>query len=708
MKAELFQMGGGKSLNVNVPLKVWTCLATFAATCFFVSAEIAVNINCNDNITWKADNSSDLITLKVKDSQNPKSSFFVWDGLPAGAKFVDELRSEVQISNPSANINATCWSIPTSVYEPLKSIETTGSNWIDTGIHATDSMVIRAEITMLTGKPQKGIFGADYLLLRTSVGVYSKDKIDGNRYDLYVRNINNDNITELNNAGTPKKAVYEFKEGKFYINGAYKADIYNKAFTSTRSIYLSHVNDDGLSPAALIIHSFSIKNKEGDFERMMIPVRIKETGELGMFDVIAKNFHGKEGTGDFIAGPEVMLSKKYNSAKSGWGICLKVSGYNGASTLTGVPVLVRISENIPGFSYSKTLDGGLDIFFATDEKGENRLAHDIDTWNKEGTSLVWVKLPKLSGKETKFYMFYGSKEVATCPASTEVWSSYITVLHMNSYGENGVVDESGHGNNAVLINAEPDTLVASIGKFGSTTLRTVPPTTDVLENAPHFSIPNYNKHLTKKEDLPISTNITDSVDCFPETLTAMIFWKSNWGAKENEKWYGLIYKLSEATKENDIAFGVNAYGSLFGWYLPFRADPDWGGWLGCRIYMANRTEYASSRNDYGGIWNGDRLKDCWNYNVLTSDGEQTSYYTIFGESGNRKEVSKTHGGSSGIGKSVSNVALSAGEYDEVRITREAFPVDRVNADYQMMKNSEFVVSEGTSFRVAKGFSITIR
>lgn len=657
-------------------------------------------------------NVSGEVVLKVKDTD--KKQFFVWDGLPSGYEFQEEDRSIVKFTMPATAPNINCWSIPTSVYEPLKSIETTGSNWIDTGILATENMVIRAEITMLTGKPQKGIFGADYLQLRTSGGAWSTGKIDGNRYQLRVRDINND-ITKIDNASTPKKAEYKFEGGKFYVNGGTsKAAIYNKSFTSTRSIYLSHVNDDGLSPAPLIIHSFSIKNKSGIFERMMIPVRIKETGELGMFDVIAKEFHGKQGIGDFIAGPEVMLSKKYNSVKSGWGICLKVSGYNGASTLTGVPVLVRISENIPGFKYSKTLDNGADIFFATDEKGENRLAHDIDTWNKEGTSLVWVKLPKLSGKETKFYMFYGSKEVAMCPASTEVWSSYITVLHMNSYGENGVVDETGHGNNALLINAEPDTLVASIGKFGSTTLRTVPPTTAEVENEPHFSIPNYNKHLTKKEDLPISTDITDSVDCFPETLTAMIFWKSNWGANENG--YGLIYKLSEKSGDKDVAFGVDAKDSRFGWYLNFRSDKQYGGWLSCRIFMASRTEYASNRGSYGGIYNdGDRLKDCWNYNVLTSNGDQTSYYTIFGESGKRGEISVRHDNPDGgdttnkkISKSVSNVALCAGEYDEVRITREAFSVDRVNADYQMMKNSNFVVSEGESYRLSKGLSIIVR
>ena len=415
---------------------------------------------------------------------------------------------------------------------------------------------------------------------------------------------------------------------------------------------------------------------------MMIPVRIKETGELGMFDVIAKNFHGKQGTGDFIAGPEAMLSKKYNSAKSGWGICLKVSGYNGTSTLTGVPVLVRISENIPGFRYSKALDGGLDIFFATDEKGENRLAHDIDTWNKEGTSLVWVKLPKLSGKETKFYMFYGSKEVAMCPASTEVWSSYITVLHMNLYGENGVVDETGRGNNAVLINAEPNQLIKSTGAFGSTTLRTVTLTTDFMneDTAPQFTIPNYDKFLTNQTD----------VDETPDILTAMVWWKSNW-SDSTIKWWKIFSKLAK----------IESYRT--GWFMELEIKNNKPN----LVYAAtvDNSKYATepavkpavscqltSGNDK--VWNFHAIR-------LSTDGKVKYWKMYEGYNGDIEKVAK-------CGKSGKDITMTGGEYDEVRITRECFSDDRIKADYEMMKNSNFVVPEGESYRLAKGFSITVR
>ena len=62
-------------------------------------------------------------------------------------------------------------------------------------------------------------------------------------------------------------------------------------------------------------------------------------------------------------------------------------------------------------------------------------------------------------------MFWGSGSAATRPASTEVWSGYIAVWHMNSYDPvTGVRDETGHGFN--LTNETGSTTVAYAGQFG--------------------------------------------------------------------------------------------------------------------------------------------------------------------------------------------------------------------------------------------------
>ena len=104
---------------------------------------------------------------------------------------------------------------------------------------------------------------------------------------------------------------------------------------------------------------------------------------------------------------------------------MTVGGYAGSTALENFSVLVRISpERIGGFTYGDCQPNGADISFA--DMDGNALAHDVDTWNAEGESLVWVKLPTLSGKETKFRFRWCD---ATPPANDPkaVWTDYIGV-----------------------------------------------------------------------------------------------------------------------------------------------------------------------------------------------------------------------------------------------------------------------------------------
>ena len=83
------------------------------------------------------------------------------------------------------------------------------------------------------------------------------------------------------------------------------------------------------------------------------------------------------------------------------------SGYTGSSTLADFPVAVRLSAGSPDcFAYSDMYDStkGNEIRFADDEG--NSLSYEIENWDPNGTSLIWVKIPSLS-KGTTFTMYYG-------------------------------------------------------------------------------------------------------------------------------------------------------------------------------------------------------------------------------------------------------------------------------------------------------------
>ena len=143
--------------------------------------------------------------------------------------------------------------------------------------------------------------------------------------------------------------------------------------------------------------------------------------------------------------------------------------YEGASGLSGIPVLVKLAANNPvGFSYSDCATGGSDIRFA-DANG-NAVPFEIDTWNTEGESLVWVK-PTSLAKGTTFTMhFCGTPAAANDP--TAVWTEYTGVWHFNELGTDTTDNSKGLFPNSTSVEGIDGHLSVvshegEPGKFGS-------------------------------------------------------------------------------------------------------------------------------------------------------------------------------------------------------------------------------------------------
>jgi len=108
---------------------------------------------------------------------------------------------------------------------------------------------------------------------------------------------------------------------------------------------------------------------------------------------------------------------------------ITVCGVPADTTLTDFPLLVRISASRPdGFSYDDMLtDDHTDLRF--EDANGNGLAYDIDTWNPDGESLVWVKVPTLE-KDDEITMRWGCL-APDANDPTGVWSNYVFVWHGN-------------------------------------------------------------------------------------------------------------------------------------------------------------------------------------------------------------------------------------------------------------------------------------
>lgn len=122
-----------------------------------------------------------------------------------------------------------------------------------------------------------------------------------------------------------------------------------------------------------------------------------------------------------------------------FGSSMKISlaGYNRGETLTNFPVLVNLSTGVSGFSYGQFASpAGGDLRF-TDAGGTQLIPHEIDEWNTNGTSSVWVNVPLLSATNNFIWAYWGNPAATNPPVYTTngaAWPGFDLVYHLKESG----------------------------------------------------------------------------------------------------------------------------------------------------------------------------------------------------------------------------------------------------------------------------------
>lgn len=159
------------------------------------------------------------------------------------------------------------------------------------------------------------------------------------------------------------------------------------------------------------------------------------------YQVVITNSQGSvtSSVATVIGAPATFLTgaTNYNGMK------ITFSGYTNGETLQCFPVLVRLSTNIPGFSYSQFASSanGADLRFTAANGRE--LPFEIEQWNTAGESQVWVQAPSIASTNDYITAYWGnSTDSAMPPSNTNgaVWSTltgsndFLLVYHLNRSG----------------------------------------------------------------------------------------------------------------------------------------------------------------------------------------------------------------------------------------------------------------------------------
>ena len=229
---------------------------------------------------------------------------------------------------------------------------------------------------------------------------------------------------------------------------------------------------------------------------------------------------------------------------------VKTSGYAGSSMLANFPVLVSVT-NVPGFAYADCKAGGADLSFVAAD-GVTVLPYEIDTWNPEGESLVWVKVPSLA-KDTTFTMRWGDASPASVTAS-DVWTDYVGVWHLDDaadtaacansspYGATYDATPSGIGKANQKIYAGGDAPVGRARCFSET------PTNSCLV------VSNYNA-TGVTSSFTVSTWIRESVlsGSVPPGNTQLFWRKTSWNGED-----GWFVERNNANYTTFVVIGSSA------------------------------------------------------------------------------------------------------------------------------------------------------
>jgi hypothetical protein len=134
-----------------------------------------------------------------------------------------------------------------------------------------------------------------------------------------------------------------------------------------------------------------------------------------------------------------------------WTYRIELTFDNSSQTedFTDFPVCVRLYSS--RISYGSTMDSGEDLRFV--DTDATVLAHEIETWDESGESIVWVKVPQIDGGSDtdSIWLYYGNPAAPDAQDIPAVWSNgYETVLHLDE--TSGSYDDStgnGHAGEAI-------------------------------------------------------------------------------------------------------------------------------------------------------------------------------------------------------------------------------------------------------------------
>ncbi len=189
-------------------------------------------------------------------------------------------------------------------YEPLSYIESSGVQYIDTGINATTLTQIDMEFEMLSlGSDGQSLFGT---YIGSSVRLYLRVTNALTAY--YVGSTNYGSSSIVLTANTRYRTTKT--NSAITLSEVDGATLLSKSVSIASATVLPYgiglfgsLKEDGVgSPASMRLYECELRDENDTLLRSFIPCRRISDGEICLYDSVSGEFFTNQGSGSFVAG----------------------------------------------------------------------------------------------------------------------------------------------------------------------------------------------------------------------------------------------------------------------------------------------------------------------------------------------------------------------------------------------------------------------
>lgn len=196
-------------------------------------------------------------------------------------------------------------------YQQVDYIESSGTQYIDTGVSSNATMLVDLVASITKSDSQQGIFGASGSVPTNSqLRLYTGQNGDVNKLQFNYGGLKViDYTTNISGLDTTTKTRYTFGNGKIALNGTDYTTYSTQTFDYAQNcIVFGSKSVNGTADFLATMKLYSLKITDNDIEiRNFIPCIRKSDNVIGLYDTVNNVFYTNAGTGTFTYGSAVTL-----------------------------------------------------------------------------------------------------------------------------------------------------------------------------------------------------------------------------------------------------------------------------------------------------------------------------------------------------------------------------------------------------------------